>query len=309
MPREVPCHCAVLPSLILAVWISNVANGQGFATAEPFSRIAERDASENDEIETDRDSFTLATTTAGRRRTIVESAYTFLDNRRVPDTNSVPELLLRHGVNDWFELRFGTNYEVGGAGNPVSANIPDDLEDEPDLEEEANVSYGIKLGLHEQNGLLPRAAITLQGATPTAGAATDTHFSTTYVAGWNLAGGATWDSAVRYGTGSLDDDHFNVWSPSTVLKLPIGERLEGPRGILRDLQPGPSPRVDAAFLQPRRTLPADSELRNRHALRLGPERSVAEFLRQRRRRLSLLSSFNSTTCRREVRPASPAGSS
>src|SRR4029453_3610479 len=39
-------------------------------------------------LETDRDSFTPATTTAGAGRWIVESAYSFIDNRRAPDTSS-----------------------------------------------------------------------------------------------------------------------------------------------------------------------------------------------------------------------------
>ena len=34
----------------------------------------------------------------------------------------------------------------------------------------------------------------------------------------------TWDSAIRYSTGSFEEDHFNVWAPSTVIKIPIGER-------------------------------------------------------------------------------------
>lgn len=216
--------------IAVVVCAPNLAQGQGRYDFEPFARPAERaesterEASVEDEIETDRDSFTPATTLAGRRRTIVESAYTFLDNRRVPDTHSLPELLVRYGVNDWFELRFGTNYEVGGAGNPVSANIPDDLVDEPELEEEANVSYGCKIGLYEQAGFVPRSAIIVQGATPTAGVAVDTHVSTTYITGWTLPGGAAFDSAVRFGTGSLDDDRFNVWSPSTVFKVPVGRR-------------------------------------------------------------------------------------
>lgn len=33
-----------------------------------------------------------------------------------------------------------------------------------------------------------------------------------------------WDSAIRYSTSSEEEDDFNVWSPSTVLKVPIGER-------------------------------------------------------------------------------------
>ena len=79
----------------------------------------------------------------GWRRLVVESAYSFIDNRRVPETHSLPELVARYGATDWLEFRLGTNYEIGGAGNPISASIADDLEDEPELEEEANVSYGL----------------------------------------------------------------------------------------------------------------------------------------------------------------------
>jgi hypothetical protein len=73
-----------------------------------------------DEIETDRDSFTPATTTAGRGRLIGESAYTFLDHRGVKEMHSFPELILRYGLAERVELRLGWNYEVGGAGNDVS---------------------------------------------------------------------------------------------------------------------------------------------------------------------------------------------
>jgi hypothetical protein len=81
-----------------------------------------REGRGEDEIETDRDSFTPAISTAGRGRLIVESAYSFLDNRHVPETHSFPELLLRYGVAERVELRLGWNYEVGGAGNDTSGS-------------------------------------------------------------------------------------------------------------------------------------------------------------------------------------------
>jgi hypothetical protein len=203
-------------------------NGEQPGEREIWSEeFSEEGDEEEDELVTDRDSFTPATTLAGRRHLIVETAYTFLDNRRVPETHSLPELLVRYGVNDWLELRFATNYEVGGAGNPVSANSPDDLAEEAELEEEANVSYGLKLALRAQNGWTPRSALILQGATPTAGVATDTHFHATYVTGWTLQDGWTWDSSIRVGTGSLEDDRFQVWAPSSVVKFPLSERWKG----------------------------------------------------------------------------------
>jgi hypothetical protein len=52
-----------------------------------------RGESERDEIETDRDSFTPATTIAPRGRLIVESAYSFVDNRGFAETHSFPETI------------------------------------------------------------------------------------------------------------------------------------------------------------------------------------------------------------------------
>jgi hypothetical protein len=33
-----------------------------------------------------------------------------------------------------------------------------------------------------------------------------------------------WDSAIRYALAGENGDHFNVWAPSTVLRIPLGER-------------------------------------------------------------------------------------
>ena len=108
---------------------------------------AEPEKEEKDEIETDRDSFTPATTVVGRKRLVIESSYSFIDNRTVPDTNSLPEVIGRYGISDMIELRFGYNYEVGGAGNPISGNTPDDLEGDPHLERESRVVYGTRAQL------------------------------------------------------------------------------------------------------------------------------------------------------------------
>src|SRR5262245_49060578 len=62
---------------------------QLFSPTESFtSELVGEERRQNrfeDAIETDRDSFTPATTTAGRRRLIVESAYSFIDNRDVKE--------------------------------------------------------------------------------------------------------------------------------------------------------------------------------------------------------------------------------
>ncbi len=213
-----------------------LASAQPFAYSEPIELESEEEA-EQDEIETDRDSFTPATTTAGSGRMIVESAYSFIDNRQVRETHSFPELLVRYGASDWLELRLGWNYEVGGAGNPVSTNVPGDLEGEASLERESRVLYGLKAWLTRQDSWLPQSALIVQGYTPTSGEATNTDFSASYVIGWTLPNRWVWDSALRYGTGSLEDDHFNTWAPSTVLKFPLGERWKAHAeyfGVLSD---------------------------------------------------------------------------
>ncbi len=176
------------------------------------------------ELETDRDSYTPATTTAGDGRWITEAAYSFIDNRTVAETHSYPELLLRRGVSDWFEVRLGWNYEVGGAGSPASGNVPSDLGEEAGLEEEARMIYGAKAVLTDQCDWRPQSAVIIQGFTPTSGEATDTQMSATYVFGWTRESDVTWDSAIRYSTSNIEDDNFSVWSPSTVIKVPLSER-------------------------------------------------------------------------------------
>jgi hypothetical protein len=187
--------------------------------------VASAAAQEAEHIETDRDSFTPATTVAGTGTTIVEAAYSFIDNRSVPDTHSFPELLTRYGVADWLELRLGANYEVGGESNAVSGGGGDlgDFES-AEVESEAKVSYGLKAALTEQDAWLPRSALILQGFTPTSGPETATHLVATYAWGWTLVEGWTWDSAIRYGDEASEGDHFNHWAPSTVLKAALAEQ-------------------------------------------------------------------------------------
>ena len=220
------------PALILLIPV--FAYGQILEPLESESTDIEQS---EDEIETDRDSFTPATSVVGRRRVVIESAYSFIDNRHVPETHSLPELVARYGISERIELRLGCNYEVGGAGNPTSGNVPNDLEDEPHLEYGSHLLYGTKIWLSQQDNWIPQSSVMLQGFTPTSGMNTDTHFSATYVYGWKLPNNWVWDSSMRYSMGSLKDDRFNIWAPSTVLKIPIGERWKAHAeyfGVLSD---------------------------------------------------------------------------
>jgi len=192
---------------------------------EEFELEAEEE--EEDEIITDRDSFTPSTSVVGTGWFVLESAYSFIDNRGVAETHSYPEILARYGVSDNIELRFGWNYEVGGAGNPISGNVPDEFEEGAQLERESTVLYGAKFFLTEQCGWTPESSLIVQGYTPTSGEANDSSFTMSYVGGWKLANNWEWDSAIRYSTGIEEEDHFNVWAPSTVLKVPFCERWKG----------------------------------------------------------------------------------
>jgi hypothetical protein len=208
--------------LLLVVGMRSVV-AQEFPYSEPLE-FSELDEEGPDEIETDRDSFTPATTLAPRCRAIVELAHSFIDNRTVPETHSFPELLVRYGASDWLELRLGWNDEVGGAGSPVSGNVPSDFGEEDALERAHRMLYGLKAWMSEQNAWRPESAVILQAFTPTGGAETDTELSATYVFGWTLQNRWVWDSAIRYSTASREEDSFAVWAPSTVLKIPLGEQ-------------------------------------------------------------------------------------
>lgn len=182
------------------------------------------------EIETDRDSFTPAVTAAGRGRLIAESAYSFIDNPRLKETHSYPELLLRYGLTERLELRLGWNYEVGGAANEVSGSGSGEeflpaTGARSGLKRESNLSYGLKYALNDQRGWLPASAAILQATTPTSGPANDSALTATYVVGWELPQRWKLDAAMRYRLGSEGADWFNVWSPSVVLKVPLAERI------------------------------------------------------------------------------------
>lgn len=185
---------------------------------------------ERDEIETDRDSFTPATTTASRGRLIAETAYSFIDNRGIKETHSLPELILRYGISDRVELRLGWNYEVGGVGNATTgldASDEDPTRTRASLIREYTLAYGAKVRLTDQAGWRPQSALILQGFTPTGGstgAGTASQLVATYAAGWQFANRWKFDAAMRYGTGSEDGDSFNSWAPSAVLKVPLGEK-------------------------------------------------------------------------------------
>lgn len=99
--------------LVTARWCLAAVLATTSPPADALPRVLAR---EREELETDRDAFTFAPTTAGGGTSILETSYSFLDNRIGPETHSVPEVLVRRGLGDRVEARLGFNYEAGGPG-------------------------------------------------------------------------------------------------------------------------------------------------------------------------------------------------
>lgn len=228
----------------------------GFQSEESESGEAESpefefENEEESEIETDRDSFTPSTSTVGWRRTVVESAYSFIDNRDVAETHSFPELLVRYGISDRLELRLGWNYETGGIGSPISGNVPGNSgEAGEELERSSRLLYGAKLNLTEQRLRMPANSFIIQGFTPTYGEPSRSQLSATHVFGWELPNGWVWDFANRYGTSGDREDYFNTWASSSVIKVPIGSRWKGHVEYIAEFTDGRETETTQYFFSP-----------------------------------------------------------
>jgi hypothetical protein len=185
---------------------------------------AESEPEENDDfVETDRNSFTFARTTAGANRLIVESSYSFIDLSGEKIKNSFPELLMRYGIGDRFELRLGWNYESGRERKPDAGDIAGFF----GANDEQQLFYGFKAALTRQSGWLPGSAFLAQGHTPTGGPQSVTQLRTGYVMGWRLPNRWDFDAALRFGTDNDEGHPYVMWAPSAVLKIPLtpSERL------------------------------------------------------------------------------------
>lgn len=194
---------------------------------EPRKEGSEKSAGKNEdgkeeEIETDRDSFTFATTTTPVGRMILESAYSFIDNRHVPDSHSYPEMISRYGVTKNLELRLGWNYEVGGGGDVSNGDAAGDLS-EPGVKKESQLTYGFKYVVTRQQAWMPESACIVQQATPTSGPDLTGRTILGYAFGWTIFEKCKLDSAIRYENMKEESDHFNQWAPSVVLKVPVFE--------------------------------------------------------------------------------------
>jgi hypothetical protein len=183
-------------------------------------------AAEFPELDTDRDAFTPATTTAKVGTILTEASYVWIDNRDTPATNSFPELLVRVGSRERFEWRFGFNYEQNSGGSVVAAV---EVGEPPAGEagtDEANLLYGFKVRLTDQEGWIPRSAAILEAFTPVAGDIWGTEPAVTYALGWEFAAAWRFDTAIRYARAESEEGWFDRWMPSVVLRMPVTERWE-----------------------------------------------------------------------------------
>jgi len=196
--------------LVAAAWACAAATARG-----------QPEATGREELETDRDSFTFAPSTTGPATSILEASYSYIDSRTGPDAHSFPEVLLRRGLGDKVELRLGWNYEAGGPGTVSGSEFGGE---DVIAEDESRVLYGTKVETSDQDGWRPRSAAIVQGYTPVSGPSNRSTVVAGEAFGWRFAGGWEWNSALRYGTGFEKHDAFSQWAPSTVVKVPVGDR-------------------------------------------------------------------------------------
>lgn len=113
-------------------------------------------------IITDRPDFTEASSTVGKGRVQLETGYTYVRDRSdgvLRSAHSYPEALLRVGLfTDWFEFRLGQNL---GSERETPGDSTRFITGADDL------YLGAKLGLTEQAGVLPEAAVVVQATVPT----------------------------------------------------------------------------------------------------------------------------------------------
>ncbi len=190
-------------------------------------------AADTGDLGTDRDAFTPNVETVGAGRWLVEYSYVYIDNVTGSPTNNYPELLIRRGLGERFELRFGVNYGVGSQGNVVTNVEAGEGEAHGPKLHESNLLYGLKTDLTRQRGWLPQSCFIMEAFTPTSGDVFGTTPVATLVAGWELPFGLPghaerWrlDGAIRYAYAETPVTWFDRWSPSAVLRMPVNDRWE-----------------------------------------------------------------------------------
>jgi len=186
------------------------------------------------ELNTDRDAFTPSTFCVDAGHVLAETSHVYIQNRSGLPTNSYPELLVRRGISDRFEWRFGVNYAANSQGSVVTSVEAGEVDEPGRTSHESSVLYGLKASLLEQQGLVPQACFIMEGDTPMRGEHYGTVPIATAVAGWELPfafssdESLSWrlDTALRYSYVEGKEAWFSRWGPSAVLRMPVTERFE-----------------------------------------------------------------------------------
>lgn len=193
-------------------------------TAQPNLESAGSDdpgtADRDDFIETDRNSFTISPRTVPRNQRILESTYTYIGVGSAGSKYSFPEAILRLGLTDRLEARIGYNFETGDAIQASEGDIVNGF----GIDASQQAFYGFKYQvtrLSEKYRLLPESVIIVQGHTPIASISGHSQIRLGSAWGWELPNGWHLSQSFRFGTDRDHGDNYTLWTPSTVLKIPI----------------------------------------------------------------------------------------
>jgi hypothetical protein len=181
-------------------------------------------AGPDEPLSSDRPDFTEASNTVGKGVLQIEMGYTlFYDDDRETRTvaHSFPETLYRIGIlEDWLELRIGTNYEketttVGGGSDSVSGI--------------SDLYLGVKLGLTPQQGWLPEMALVPQMLVPLGSPVSNERLlpGANWLYGWDIneflsAGGS---SQINLRVDEATNDTYPEFAQSLTIGYTLTERL------------------------------------------------------------------------------------
>ena len=203
-----------------------------------FDRMTEDVFNDDDDdgyrlFETDRGAFSPSWRTAPVGGVILESGYSYIANRQhIGSEHSVPELVIRYGMTERFEARFGWNEMVGFGASMVSpVQQQSSLVTPPKTAQQeiyaSRFMGGFKWRAFDQEGWFPAQTVIVEGYIPSYGNTKRDQASATYVVGWEFASHVQFNASLRYATESELHDDWGTWSPAAVLRVPLRDGWTG----------------------------------------------------------------------------------
>jgi hypothetical protein len=182
-------------------------------------------------LASDRPDVTEASSTVGRGVSQLEMGYTYFyddGNGARLESHSYPEMLLRQGfLADWLELRVGWNFageseRIATAPFSITSSGVEDL------------YLGIKLGLTQQQGILPEMALVPQMTVPLGSSFSADRVlpGANWLYGWEVsdfistAGGTQFNLAVDGSTADEYVEYIQTWTIGYSLAEKIGAYTE-----------------------------------------------------------------------------------